>query len=179
MRPIVIGRAAVPIVTTPEQASSSPELAVLSAIAHGEEDPETAVSVARAAFEAIVRLDGERATLYYDLIRSRVGEAARRALEELMQSGKYEYQSDFARKYYGEGRAEGRAEGEAIGRAEGRAEGEAIGRAEAVLNVLAARGIAVKPAVRSRVLSCGDIATLDAWLRRAVTVAAAEDIFES
>jgi hypothetical protein len=38
--------------------------------------------------------------------------AAQRALEDEMQSGKYEYRSDFARRYVGQGREEGRLEGD-------------------------------------------------------------------
>ncbi|WP_306361629.1 hypothetical protein [Nocardia sp. CC227C] len=77
----------------------------------------------------------------------------------------YEYQSDFARKYIAEGRSEGRSEG--------RAEGEAM----AVLTVLEARGIPVSVEVRGRVLGCGEVARLEEWLRRAVTVATAEELF--
>ena len=47
---------------------------------------------------------------------SSLGEAARQALKN-MDAGKYEYQSDFARGYFAQGRAEGLAEGEAHGRA--------------------------------------------------------------
>ena len=54
------------------------------------------------------------------------------------------------------------------GEALGVARGEAKGKAESVLTVLAARGIAVSEAVRGRILSCNDVATLDAWVRRAV-----------
>ena len=37
-----------------------------------------------------------------------------------MESNKYEYRSDFARKYYGEGKAEGEAKGKAEGEAKGK-----------------------------------------------------------
>ncbi len=52
----------------------------------------------------------------------------------MVKSG-YEYQSDFAKKYVGQGPAEGLAEG--------MAEGEAKGMAKAVLAVLSARGVRV------------------------------------
>jgi len=55
----------------------------------------------------------------------------------------------------------------------GRAHGKAEGKAEDVLVVLAARGIAVSDAVRARILGCADVATLDAWLRRAVVATTA------
>jgi hypothetical protein len=50
------------------------------------------------------------------------------------------------------------------------ARGKAEGKAEAVLAVLAARGLAVSPAQRKQVLACADTAILDRWLRAAVTV---------
>jgi hypothetical protein len=80
-----------------------------------------------------------------------------------MASGNYEYQSDFARRYVAQGKAEGKAEG------------EADGRAHAVLRVLAVRGADVPPAIRERIVSCRDVALLDAWLARAVTATSAVD----
>jgi Domain of unknown function (DUF4351) len=49
-------------------------------------------------------------------VRISLSEAARRALEA-MDSTKYPYQSEFARRYFGQGKAEGWAEGEAAGKA--------------------------------------------------------------
>lgn len=71
LRPLVVDPGQVPAVTDPAEAGRSPELAVLSALAHSE-GPE----------------------------RDKVlPEAARHHLEELMTAGTYEYRSDFARKY--------------------------------------------------------------------------------
>jgi flagellar biosynthesis/type III secretory pathway protein FliH len=61
---------------------------------------------------------------------SSLGEAARHALKN-MDARKYEYQSDFARQYIAQGRAEGEAQG--------RAEGEAHGRAALVIRQLTSR----------------------------------------
>ena len=69
----------------------------------------------------------------------------------------YEYQSDFARKYYGQGLAKGKAEG------------LAAGKAEAVVAVLRARGLRVTKAQAVQVASCPDPAQLDRWLTEAVT----------
>jgi hypothetical protein len=68
-------------------------------------------------------------------------------------------------------RRDGQAEGKAEGKAEGRAEGKAEGRAEALLAVFAARGLAATDEERARVLACGDLATLERWIRQAVTAA--------
>ncbi|HET7132277.1 MAG TPA: DUF4351 domain-containing protein [Gammaproteobacteria bacterium] len=54
-------------------------------------------------------LDDDRSRLYFDLVSSSLSEAARRELQT-MDPAKYEYQSDFAKRYVAQGRAEGRAE---------------------------------------------------------------------
>ncbi|MET0386509.1 MAG: DUF4351 domain-containing protein, partial [Polyangiales bacterium] len=54
-------------------------------------------------------LDHGRPMLYFDLIYTSLSEAARQALST-MDPAKYEYQSDFAKHYLAQGRAEGRAE---------------------------------------------------------------------
>jgi hypothetical protein len=88
-----------------EQARQMPELAVLSVIAHGSEPGGEIVGLA--ALAGCDRLDNPRADLYADLIFAHLGELARRALEALMAQHNYTYQSDFARKYYGEGVEDG------------------------------------------------------------------------
>ncbi len=55
------------------------------------------------------------------------------------------------------------------GRAEGEARGEAKGKADALLQILAARGLEISHDARARVLACQDLARLDAWLTRALT----------
>ena len=111
--PLVLGSAAVPVITDPEVARADPELAVLSAMAHGN-DPNTeqAIHIALAATAASVGLDVEHAARYFDLIVAGLGDAARKAFQEMMNT-KFEYQSDFARQYFGQGKAEGKAEGRA------------------------------------------------------------------
>ncbi|HSJ74660.1 MAG TPA: hypothetical protein VK899_00460 [Gemmatimonadales bacterium] len=71
----------------------------------------------------------------------------------------YEYQSDFARKYVAQGRAEGLSEGLTVGRTE-----EA---ARSLLFVLEVRGIAVPDAARERILGQKDLERLERWLRKA------------
>jgi hypothetical protein len=174
LTPLVLGPGAVPIVTEQAVAAEAPELAVLSAMAHGRDREDLAVSIACAALDAVRGLDEERAKLYADLVLSRLGEAAKAALEALMLSGKYEYQSDFAKKYIAQGRTEGKAEG----KAEGEAKGEAKGKAEGVLTVLEARGLSIPDEVRQRVAASSDLAELERWLRRAAVVGSAREIFD-
>lgn len=101
LRPIVLGFDRVPRVTDLEAARGLPELAVLSALAH--RDPETA----EVALLGISDMPDDQQRLYWDLILSALPATARTILESTMLKH-YEYQSDFARKYYGEGLEAGR-----------------------------------------------------------------------
>ncbi|WP_437630658.1 DUF4351 domain-containing protein [Sorangium sp. So ce854] len=103
LRPPVLGREAVPVVTDPAEAARRPELAVLSAMAHG--SSELGAAIAAAVLPAIRELDEDRARFYGDVVLNSLNDAARRALEAMMKG--YEYQSDFAKKYVAQGRQEG------------------------------------------------------------------------
>ena len=166
LRPPVLRRTTVPVVTDLEEAARRPELGVLSVMAHG--DTEQGTPIAAAVLPAILELDPDRARLYFDLVYNSLNESARRALEAMMKG--YEYQSDFAKKYV----AEGLAEGLAKGRAEGRAE-EA---ARNLLTVLRARGIAVPDAVRERILAQKDPERLERWLERAAVAASVAAVID-
>ena len=167
--PFVVGPRTVPVVRDAEVAKRDPELAVLSVMAHGKDEPELAVQIATAAFEACRGLDDERALLYLDLVGISLGAIARAAFEDLMGNGTYEFQSDFAKKH----RAAGKEEGRAAGKEEGRAAGEAT----AVLTVLEARGINVADEQQARILACTELEVLDRWIRKAVTITSADDLF--
>jgi hypothetical protein len=109
-RPWVLGPSGVPEIADAEKAKEDPELAVLSAVAHGEDrDISKAVQIALAAEVALLGLDEERSTLYSDMLFDALSEAARRALRD-MNLPKYEYKTEFARRYFGQGEAKGRAE---------------------------------------------------------------------
>lgn len=69
------------------------------------------------------------------------------------------------------------AKGRADGEARGRVEGEARGRAFALLGVLEARGLRVSDRARACVLASTDMAELDVWVRKALTVDSVEDLF--
>lgn len=108
LTPIVLGPSQVPIVDG-DDAPAHPWLAVLSALVHGNR-PEGLRTVI-AAIEALARLGDKRARVGYDLIFASLDVDGRQRLEVAMPLSKwimeYEYQSDFARKYYGEGLNEG------------------------------------------------------------------------
>jgi flagellar biosynthesis/type III secretory pathway protein FliH len=78
----------------------------------------------------------------------------------------YQYQSDFAKKHYAQGYAEGRAE----------AYREGLGRA--VLRALRARGIAVADEERERILAEKDVERLERWFDRAMVAASLADVFD-
>lgn len=107
--PLVLRPSGVPEVTDEAQARADPELAVLSAMAHGKDaDIEKAVRIALAALTAVRDLDDDRFKMYFDLIDKSHSEVARRAMQA-MDPRKYEYQGEFARRYVAEGEAKGRA----------------------------------------------------------------------
>ncbi len=134
--PLVLGPDRIPRVAI-ERARQEPWMAVLSGLVHGNRVNGTAATLA--ALEALGMLPEHLANVCYDLIRGSLNEAARRALEEEMQPGKYEYRTEFARRYFGEGRQEGMLEG-----------------ARAVVLSLVDRHGAVEAPLRERVAACAD-----------------------
>jgi len=154
LTPPVLRRDAVPVVTDPAEAARRLELGMLSVMAHGE--GEEGATIAGALLPAIAGLDEDRSRFYLDLLLQSVNEATRRALEAMMKG--YEYQSEFARKYV----AQGRAEGEAL----------------ALLTVLRGRGIAVPDAVRERILAEREPARLERWLEKAGTASTIAEVFD-
>ncbi|MDC0711989.1 hypothetical protein POL68_26210 [Stigmatella sp. ncwal1] len=163
LRPLVAGPDAIPVLTDEQAARRDPELAVLSAMAHGH--AEVGAAIAHTVLAAVEGLDAERIRLYVDLTLSSLNEAARHALEALLQSGHYEYQSEFARKYVAQGLEKGREEG--------LQEGERA----ALLEVLDARGLSVDAEARQRILACTDLPQLKLWLRKAVTMQSVQELF--
>ncbi len=178
LRPPVLRQANVPVVTDAGEAARRPELAVLSAMAHGETDQ--GATIAAAVLPAIQALDDDRARFYYDLVYNSLNEATRRTLETIMKG--YEYQSDFAKKYVAQGRDEGRTlgrdEGLSLGRAEGEARGRAEGEARALLIALQARGFAVPDAVRDRILAQKDQDCLERWLKKAIVASSLAEVLD-
>jgi hypothetical protein len=154
--PWVLGLSGVPEITDEERAIEDPELAVLSAMAHAQ-DPNTDKSVRIALLAQMVSLglDAGRSMLYSDLILHSLPEAARRALQA-MDASKYQYQSEFARRYFGEGKA--------AGVIEGREEG----RVEIILKQLATRYGALSAAVEAHVRGAGGT-ELDGVAERVLT----------
>jgi hypothetical protein len=151
--PYVLGPSGVPAITSEGEAHAHPELAVLSAIAHGKDaDSERAARIAMLAHAASMDLDFDLSRLYFDLVSNALSEAARRALKT-MDIGKYQYQSEFAKRYVAQGMQEGMQQGVT--------QGEISGRVTLVSRQLALRFGPLTPEVQDR-LRHASIEDLDA-----------------
>lgn len=178
----VLGPAGVPEITDEAQACADPELAVLSAMAHGrDEDVDKSVQIAAAAMAASRGLDAEKFPLYVDLVLNSLTEAARRALQA-MDPAKYEFQSDFAKHFIAVGKAEGEAKGKAEGKAEGKKEGliegqlkgETEGQIKLVLKLLGLRYGSLPEVVQMRIRAL-DSPQLDALAERILRAATLDE----
>ncbi|MBI4954508.1 MAG: hypothetical protein HY908_20960 [Myxococcales bacterium] len=152
---VVLGPDGVPVITDDAVAARSPELAVLSVLAHGQEA--AAEQIAKAAVRATEGLEADRRALCWDLLYMAVHAAAKRALEAFVTSSGYEFQSEIARSSF--------------------AKGQARRSAEDILEVLDARDLTPTDAERERILACTDLEQLRLWVRRAATVASVEELF--
>jgi hypothetical protein len=180
------------VISAVPQAAQNPELAVLSAMAHGSRaadagQVQTAVNIATAASSAFSLLSEDTRKLYLDIIDAALSDAARKAFVMLPEW--YQFQGPTALKAIAQGKLEGRLEGKLEGRLEGKLEGRLEGKlegkleglvqgeAEAVLAVLETRGLALSDAERERILSCSELTTLRGWVRKAVTVSHVAELF--
>lgn len=115
LAPLVVSFADLPRVTDAALAGRLPELAVLSAMAHPELD------VAITAVDAVLPLPEDLRKLYLDVILAALPPLLRQALEARMKG--YVYQSEYARRYYGQGLEEGLEQGREQGLEKGRQQG--------------------------------------------------------
>ena len=157
-RPLVLGPEQIPLVTDAGAAAAAPEEALLSVLAHARGPSGAARETLLAAAQALPTLDDELGMVYWDLIQGALPGALRAWLEEQMQLEGYQWQSEWFLRH--------------------RAEGFAEGRADAVLRLLAARGVAVSEAERQRILSCRDLGQLDRWFDRALEAEDISELFE-
>lgn len=163
--PCVYGPDNIPVLTDPHQVIADPALAALSVMAHGERK-----EVGETFLKGLNDLDDDNAPRYYEYAHKMASAPARRVLEALMSTSAWLVSSPFARKHFGEGRAEGLAEGLAKGKTEG--------EATLLLTLLDARGIAVSDEIRARITSCSDPGQFDVWTRRAAVAGSADEVFE-
>ena len=150
---LVLGPEAVPIATDHARAAAEPELALLSAMAHGRGDVDRAVQIALAAVAGAQHIpDHELSVLYSDLISAALSEAARKAFPMIPQG--YVVQKELLR--YNIART----------------------KAADIVAVLESREIALTDEQNQRIFDCLDITLLDQWIRRAVIIASADELFE-
>ena len=135
----------------------------MSAIEHGQNsDVALAARIASAAIVASADIDAERSRLYLDLVLISLSASAPATTEATMNSLGFEYQSDFARRYFGEGKAEGLVEG----------------RMEIVLKLLVSRFGPLPDRIQTRVRGA-QAAQLDAVAERMLTAPTLEQALGS
>ena len=168
LTPLVAGPHNMPVITTAAAARKDLALATLSVITHAK-DPDIEV-ILKATATALRDTPSEVADPIIELISQGMGTYPSAELwRKLVSVDLSFYKSPISQEI--------RAEGREQGLEEGLARGEVLHAAVAVLEVLDARGMAVPKSVRERVLGCGDIDTLNDWLRRAATARRADGIF--
>jgi hypothetical protein len=162
LRPLVIGPASVPEVTDGAVAMRETELAVLSAVAHG--NGENGLAVVQAALVALGRLDREHAAVYFQIIWNVLREPMQRALEALVMERQTEDKATFppfAQQIFERGLREG----------------ELKGLRDALLRLLARAGITLTENDHARIQACTDAATLDRWVENILGAKTAADVF--
>ncbi|WP_170293684.1 MULTISPECIES: hypothetical protein [Nocardiopsis] len=153
IRPLVLALDTLEPVTDQSVAAAHPVLTVL-ALASNPTDDKAALE---ALFVALKSLDTSASSLYSDYVLAALSATALSSLEEIMTLSDYEFRTELIGRPF--------------------REGEAKGRAEAILGVLDSRGIAVSDRTRDRITGSTDLDELDLWVRRAVRVDRAEDLF--
>ncbi|WP_434045090.1 MULTISPECIES: hypothetical protein [Sorangium] len=187
--PLVLGPAVVPEITDPADAEKETELAVLSAVAHG--NGPSGLTVVQAALAALGRLDQAHAMVYFQLIWNGLREPMRQAVEALVMERQIEGEATFppfVQKLIDRGKLEGMREGKLEGMREGKLEGmregklkgiregELKGKRDTLLRLLARAEIVVTEAESERIQACTDIATLDRWLDNVLGAKTAADV---
>jgi hypothetical protein len=173
LRPLVIGPASVPEVTDPAVAQEEVELAVLSAVAHG--NGPNGLAVVQAALVALGRLDREHAAVYFQIIWSALREPMRRALEAVVMERQTEGKTSplpFMEDIF----ERGVRKGELKGKLEGLRDGKLEGLREALLRLTTRAGLTLTEDDRARIQACDDAATLDRWIENVLGAKTVADV---
>jgi len=177
LQPLVLGPATVPVVTDPALAEREVELAILSAMAHG--NGPDGLAVVQNALDALGRLDREHAAVYFQIIWDVLREPMQRALEALVMErqteGKIEF-PPFAQKIFERGVHEGELKGLREGELKGLREGELKGLRDALLRLLVRAEISLGEDDRARIQACADPATLDRWIDNVLGAKTAREV---
>ena len=189
LSPLVLGPAIVPVVTDEALAKQETELAILSAVAHG--NGPQGLDVVQAVLSAFGRFDQEHAAVYFQIVYNALREPMRRALEAMIMEQQSKAKATFppfAQQLIDRGKLEGLREGEVKGKIEGKIEGELKGKIEGelkgkiegtrgvLLRLLARAGIALSEDDRACVDACTDLPTLDRWVDNVLGAKSAADV---
>jgi hypothetical protein len=177
LQPLVLGPATLPVVTDPTVATNDVELAVLSAMAHGN-GPE-GLAVVETAFLALGRLDREHEAVYFQIIWTVLREPMQRALRALVMERQTEGKATlptFAQQLIEFGAREGKLDGLREGKLDGLREGELKGKRDALLRLLTRAGIALTEDERAHIRGCADPALLDRWVDNVLGAKTAADV---
>lgn len=161
---LVLGPQGIPIITDPILAIAEPELALLSALSHARHESEMAFAVTHAALFGIASVPAEQQVVYFHLLRSAVGPAARKAFAMLPHRLE-KYLTDEERQRM----RDAHSEGQVAGRVEG--------LSFAVLKVLESRNVALSQSVRDAILTKSE-PELAHMLGRAALVESAEELLD-
>lgn len=154
---LVIGPQILPEIQDSAIAENEMELAVLSALAHG--NGPNGLSVVLAALSALGRLDQEHAAAYFQIIYNALREPIRMALETRIMDQQAETRATFppfAQKLIDRGKLEEKR--------------------ETLLRLLTRAGIPFTEEDRARVEACAEPATLDRWVDNVLSAKAIDDV---
>ena len=175
VRPLVLGPDNVPLPEGPI-GEADLGLAVLGAIAHGSDRRVTGILEPLAA--ALYKADeATREKLSLAVQLALIEPSAAQIWRNLMGFIIEDEEALRTNPVFGEILEGLEARAEAKGKAEGKAEGEAMGEAKAVLTVLEERRIGVDDAQRERIMAVYDREMLRRWLRAAMHVESADELF--
>ena len=160
IQPRVLGPPELPRVTDQAEVIQQPEIAVLSAMAHGNEPD--GLRVVMAVLAGLVAFDDAATKMYRRLIYATFGEALRRKVAEMIMNPAEEFELPFERELREMCEAKGRAEG----------------LKAALLKLVARVGVALSEDERARIDACDDPALLDRWLDNAFGAKTAADLFQ-
>lgn len=156
--PLAIDPSRMPLITDPDQARASPELAVLSAVAHPDEADDEPVLEAMLA--GLATLDQDRARVYLSYVISSLPAVTVKRLEEMMTTIQdFDY---LGKKYFSHWMDKGEVRGEV----------------KSIFSVLDARGLEISDDARERIRQCEDPDQLIDWVRKAAVVTSADELFD-
>lgn len=164
--PAVLGPKVLPVVKDPAVATQEPEIAVLSALAHG--NGPDGLAVVSAAFAAVGRFDKKHGDVYLHLIYRALREPIKKALEVLImqQFAGTEFElPPFAQKLIQRGELKGELKG------------KLQAKREALLKLVTRAGVVLSQAQRALIDACEEPDTLDQWFDRALAAKNADEIF--